>query len=287
MILRYLLLLLFPIFACSGPSETNKTIKTNSETNGFISLHPAITETIFYLGAQERLLGRSDYCKNPSETEKLPTFGTSLTPNLEKIAKEDPLGILVIRSFSSQKDSLEQLTTVHELGWLTREDIEVSITELGTLFETPEKAEELVSRFKQEFSPPEKLQNNQKVLMLMIGSDIQKGQLWYIRKDSLHGEALEVAGFQNAAPEMKTTPSMSIEELISINPDIILLMGPDDIEDSTTEKTISTLKQFTKIAAVEKNQIARIEMKNIHGTGPRILELPKKIIETIESFSKK
>ena len=79
---------------------------------------------------------------------------------------------------------------------------------------------------------------------------------------------------------------MSIEELISINPDIILLIGRDDIEAETLNQTLSILRKLTQITAVQKNQIARVNMKNIYGTGPGILELPQKINETIESFSK-
>lgn len=287
MFFRYILLLIFPILACSGEKQREKHSETIGTTSGFISLHPAITETIFYIGAQDKLVGRSDYCTNPSHAEKLPNFGTSFTPNLEAIAKEKPLGILADQSIAAQNDSLKQITAVHELAWLTKEDLEQSIAYLGKLLDAEEKSEALVSRIKKELAAPAKHQNDQKVLMVMLGSDINSGQIWYIRKDSLHGTALSAAGFQNAAPDIKATPSMSIEELISINPDIILLMGTADIDEKRTKDVISFMKQFSQIKAARDNRIARVQMHNIHGIGPGILELPQKIIETIESLPKK
>ena len=282
MIFRYFILLIFSFLACTNSvSETNDN---REKINGFISLHPSITETIFYLEAQDKLIGRSDYCSRPKEVRLLPKFGTSLTPNLEAIAKEKPKGVLV--SQSTEGDSLQQISTVHTLAWRTQEDMKSSIIDLGKLLETEQRAAELIRRFEQEFIIPEEPKTNEKVLMMMIGSDIQKGQIWYIRKDSLHGTALEVAGFQNAGPDVKTTPSMSIEELIAINPDIILLIGNDDIDEATLNQMLSILQKLTQITAVQKNQIARVKMQNIYGTGPGILTLPQKINETIESFSK-
>ena len=287
MFLRSLLLLCLPLLACSGSSLPEKNVETENKTSGLISLHPAITETIFYLGAQDKLIGRSDYCTNPSEAEKLAKFGTSFTPNLEAIAKEKPQGIFADQSIAAQNNSLKQLTTVHELAWQTKEDIESSIATLGQILEVRDAADALVLQFQQNLAAARQPQNKESVLMIMLGSDIQKGQIWYIRKDSLHGTALEAAGYHNAAPEVKTTPSMSLEELIAINPDIILLMGTDALNQKTVEDTISILRQLPQLNAAQRNHIARIHMHNVHGIGPGILELPQNIIKTIESLPHK
>jgi iron complex transport system substrate-binding protein len=276
--LRYFIFLLFPLLACSSTNQT--------ERKGFISLHPAITETIFYLNAQDKLVGRSTYCLNPSEAEALPVFGTSFTPNLEAIANKSPEALLADQSIGAQNSALKQITTVHELAWLSKEDIEASITELGKILQTEDAASALVQRFDLEFSISKSERDPRSVLILMLGSDMDKGQLWYIRKDSLHGTALEVAGFQNAGPEVKTTPSMSFEELILADPDIILLVGNEDIDQASTDKVIASLMRFSQIKAVQDKQIARIEMHNAIGIGPRLLELPAKIVETIALLPK-
>ena len=276
--LRYFIFLLFPLLACSSTNQT--------ERKGFISLHPAITETIFYLKAQDKLIGRSTYCNNPSEAEKLPVFGTSFTPNLEAIAQKSPKALLADQSIGAQNAALRQITTVHELAWLSKDDIESSIAELGKILQAEDAANTLVQRFEMEFSIPDTIIAPPRVLILMLGSDMDKGQLWYIRQDSLHGTALEVAGFQNAAPKVKTTPSMSFEELILSNPDIILLVGNESIDKASSEDMIASLMRFSQIKAVQNEQIARIEMHNAIGIGPRLLELPTKIIETIALLPK-
>ena len=258
--------------SCSSESLPQKS--------GFISLSPAITETIFYLNAQDQLIGRSDYCFDPMEAKQLPSFGTAFTPNWEALSAQAPKAILADQSIGSQNEAIKQIAPTYELAWLEEKDIEESIEKMGEILEKETEAKQLLLQFQEVFQKPKQL-DERKILILMLGSDISKGQIWYIRKDSLHGQALQATGFQNAAPEMLSTPSMSIEQLLQINPDIILLLGPDSITTETSQQSIAQLKQLSQLQAVKNQQIARIEMKNAMGIGPGILNLPAKIKETI------
>ncbi len=55
-----------------------------------ISLAPSLTEKLYDLKAEDQLVGVSDYCDYPAQTQTLPRCGTALMPNLEQIKELQP-----------------------------------------------------------------------------------------------------------------------------------------------------------------------------------------------------
>jgi ABC-type Fe3+-hydroxamate transport system substrate-binding protein len=165
-----------------------------SDNENVISLSPAITETIYALGAEQRLTGRSDYCIAPPQAGKIATFGTALTPNFEAIARIKPSHILLDNSLGAPAESLNSLAPVVQLPWLTVFDVSQSIRQLGLLFKKEEKANLLADQIVLALKPTH-TEQSPTMLALMSGSDIAKGQVWYMRSDSLHGAALKRLGF--------------------------------------------------------------------------------------------
>lgn len=55
-----------------------------------ISLSPQITESIYLLGGDEKIVGVTDFCKRPSGALKKEKMGTPLRPDVEKIVAMHP-----------------------------------------------------------------------------------------------------------------------------------------------------------------------------------------------------
>ena len=145
--------------------------ESSQSTDGFISLHPSITETFYALGADHLLKGRSDYCERPQSATTLPTFGTSITPNFERIAGANIAHIVGDNALSQHKDALDQLGTVHTLPWLSMEDMSQSIHQLGVMTDTVSVAKSLVDELTQTFQHQP---DGESVLLLLSGSVISK-----------------------------------------------------------------------------------------------------------------
>ena len=265
-----LLHLLFSVvlMGCTQPAQSPPSTHLR-----LISLIPAITETIFALKGQEHLIGRSDYCLYPESTQSLPSFGTSLTPNLESIAVAAPDDILIDASLSTPKSDLKQISTVTELPWLTVDEVSSSILRIGEMLKRPEQATKLSQQLVKGLAPTTS-PTSPTAIAIMSGSDIEKGQIWYLRSDSLHGSAVEAAGFRNAAPrDINGPPSMSLEALIAINPDVVLFIGTDDFNEQSAQKTIDSINKVSALTAVKKQQVVVIFGSNLLGVGPGILQL--------------
>ena len=69
-----------------------------------MSLAPAMTETLFALGAGAEVVGVSQYCDYPPEVVKLPKVGTFLTPNIEAIAGLRPTIVIGLQTSSDLRE---------------------------------------------------------------------------------------------------------------------------------------------------------------------------------------
>ena len=55
-----------------------------------VSLVPSVTETVFAIGAGDRLVGVSAFCDRPAEATRLPRAGSYLSPDIEAIVALKP-----------------------------------------------------------------------------------------------------------------------------------------------------------------------------------------------------
>jgi len=256
--------LLTAFFACS----TSTTPSTNEQR--FISLHPSVTETLYALGAENYTIGRSDFCAVPEQVSTLPSFGTAITPNFEQIAMAEPTYILGDSSLGQHQEALSQITTVKTLPWLSIEDMKTSIQTLGAITNTADQAKTIISDLDNAFTnlPTPKTD----VLLLLSGSEITKGQLWFIKPESIHGAMLEASGYANSVPKGQNIPQMSVESLLQLNPSVIAIFG-DKTTPTTEMKTKGeALRTLESLTAVKQGHICLLSLNNAFGTGPSIVD---------------
>ena len=242
----------------------------NSETTRLVSLHPSITETIYHLEGQKNLIGRSDFCKSPKQVEALPNTGTGLKPNVEKLVGLKPSHIFIDGSSGAEIEKLESIATVISLAWLTLEDVIASTLALGRILNKEAQAANLTNRYKKAFKST-KTQSSPTILMVFESSNLGSDALWFMRANCIHGQGVAACGFQNAAPPTSGPPSMSIEELIALDPDVLMVLtsNPDEKYHETLIRSFDKLPVLT---AVKNQRVRVLHEKNVMSTGPQILK---------------
>ena len=68
----------------------DRTVTLGSEPQKIISIAPNITEIIYALNSQDKLIGRSEYCDYPEEVKNIPSVGSIQDPGIEKIVELKP-----------------------------------------------------------------------------------------------------------------------------------------------------------------------------------------------------
>ncbi len=237
---------------------------------GAVSLSPALTETAFALGAAASLVGVSDYCELPDGL-KLPRIGSSLTPNYESITALAPSLILCDDSAAAKRRELSALASCEFLPWLTLTEVTASTRRLGQLLgreqEANTLAQELQARLSQ--APPP---DAPRVLLLLSYDASRPGELWFIKRNSLHGAALSAAGARNAVDrDVPGLPRLGTEELLRLDPDAVLIIPPPGATAQRRQELVQAFNALSPLKAVRQRKVSSVSAS--HSVGPSILEL--------------
>lgn len=238
-----------------------------------VSLAPAITETLIALEATDRLVGVSTYCRTDGLGE-LPRVGTALTPQYESLVRLEPTLILTSRVSGDQTELLSRIAPTRQLPWLTLEEVTGSVRELGELVGRPQAGRALAKRLEQVLSV-EPSADAPRVLLAMSYEDTGDPRIWFVRKNSLHGAALRAAGGRNAvSQDVAGQPHLSVEELLRLDPDrIILLEDADRTSAEEAARRLDQLRKLTPLGAVRRDRLGVVRLPNVFSGGPRILDL--------------
>jgi iron complex transport system substrate-binding protein len=126
--------------------ETGRTLRVPVSIERIVSLAPSLTETIYALGLQDRLVGDTDYCDYPPDALKKAKVGGAVNPNFEKIAALRPDLVLVTKSIN-RLDTVRALDTLGIPSYATDphtvDEIISSTEKLATVLGAPDTGKSL------------------------------------------------------------------------------------------------------------------------------------------------
>lgn len=239
-----------------------------------VSLSPAVTETLFALGVGAQVVGRSDFCTLPPDATHLPTVGTGLTPAYESIVRLQPTHIFTSASASDQRAGLGEIGPTTSLPWLTLEEVTSSVRSLGSLTGRTREGQALAQSLESALKHPPPA-DGPRVLLLMGAGGPDEASLFYVKPGSLHGRAMHAAGLRNAIEDHKPgAPTISLEGLMALDPDIILTMVPtDDLSPDARADLVKRFHNLTGLRAVRDGQVGVLAGSGYFSMGPTILSL--------------
>ena len=90
--------------------DYGRTVVVPSQPQRVVSLSPAVTEILFALGAQDLLVGRTDFCVYPDAAMDIPSIGGISNLNIESILALKPdlviSGSMVGKKVTDQMDAM-------------------------------------------------------------------------------------------------------------------------------------------------------------------------------------
>jgi len=238
-----------------------------------VSLSPAITETLFAIGAGPDVVGVSDYCNFPDEAKKLPRTGSALTPGYEAIVRLQPSLILTEAANSAPRRELSALGVTKFLPWLSLEDIVASTRLLGALTAHAEAAGALARKLWDRLAVAQ-APNGPRVLVVLGETSGKLSEIYFIKRNSIHGAVLRAAGARNAVDsDVPGVPRLSLEELLRLDPEEIIVLvspGPEALSDAQVLRDFEALEP---LSARKNKRISVLRSDSAFSNGPRILDL--------------
>jgi iron complex transport system substrate-binding protein len=208
-----LLFLICHAFASPAPSTPRR----------IISLVPNITEELFDLGVQDRIVGVTTYCQRPPEAQSKERVGTVVEVNVEKIVSLRP--DLVIASPLTDHKQLQKLQEVGirvEVFPPPRDfkALCVNFSQIARMVGKEEQAREIIQQAERELAT---IKGKVKgMLKPRVFVQIGERPLVAAGGDSFIDDFITFAGGINIAREVKTSV-YSREEVVRKNPDIIII----------------------------------------------------------------
>src|SRR6185503_18111696 len=91
--------------------DAGRTVTLAAPARRVVSLAPSSTELLFALGAGDRVVGRTTWCKYPAEATQVPAVGDGISPNIEAVVARKPDLVVLYRSAlnSTAAEQLQRL----------------------------------------------------------------------------------------------------------------------------------------------------------------------------------
>lgn len=231
-----------------------------------ISAAPAITEIIYALGEEKRMVGRTDFCDFPPQVKNIASIGGLEDPSIEAIAAINP--DLIIASTHFQKEmvgKIEQLKI--PIAVLKNQSSFGStyelIHEVASILKVEPRADSIIERMKAEVSEVEAAVSKVKTrptVYFVIG--FGKTGDYTAGGDTFIHQLIEMAGGTNIAADLKGW-SYSIEKLIEKDPDVIIIRTGD-------KEIFCKTHGYTNLKAVKTGRVYEIDNNLFEIMGPRL-----------------
>ena len=248
-----------------------------------ISLSPNITETLFALGIGERLVGRTDYCDYPSETQHIESMGDLFTPSIEKIVSAAP--DLVIISNLGQSQTIDAIETagipvafIDEPG--TMEGTFRIIEQVGEITGTEARAREIVLALQQTLETVAAKRSPGALPTVYYVAGFGEWGDFTATGDTFIHDIIVSAGAVNIA-EHAVNWSYQLELILANDPDIIILPPMWGSTFEQTKKEFVNHPSYSSLTAVKRDRIITIDSNLMERQGPRSAEAVQQLAQKI------
>jgi iron complex transport system substrate-binding protein len=218
--------------------EVGRRVAVPIDVRRIVTLAPNLAEIVYALGAQDRLVGVSQYTDHPPAAKSKPDIGMPVNPSLEAVVGAKPDLVLATTSinFAKTVDALAHLgIAVYTTDPHTVEGTLRSITDIGNVIGAAPQAQFLVSSLRARLDALHtKLADAPPTPALFV---VWENPLISIGNNTFIADALRWAGARSVIDTKDNWPQISMEEVVRLDPSYIIYadnqMGENGGEDSS------------------------------------------------------
>lgn len=252
------------LIGCAVIDDAGNHLQFNKPAERVVSLAPDLTESLFSIGAGNRVIGVVGGCDYPLAAKKIPRIGSYSGIDLEAILSLHPDLIVVWNDMFSR--DINKLKKCGIPVYVSRprylEDVPRTLKNLGCLTGTVSKANSVAAHFSQQLiSLQQQYQQRQPVnVFYQIGSS----SLLTINQTSWINQVIALCGGRNIFSGAKTAvPEVTWEAVVVRNPQVV-------ISDATDSHWRDRWQRWLLITAVKEKKLFSIDPDLIDRAGPRL-----------------
>jgi len=246
----------------------NRQVSIPNSPQRIVSLVPSVTEILFKLGLEQRIVAVTDFCTYPEAALKLPKVGGYADPSLESILIHKP--DLVIAAADMNRPALVRRLELMEIPVYvvhpqTVEATLATIEKIGAITGSKKPGKLLVASIKKRIQKVQRQIADLKPPTTLGCVMLQP--LTVAGPDTFIADIIDIVGGHNVVPKGPSRyPTWNTEALLAVDPEFIIV---------STYPGQPTPKHFfdhwPQLQAVRHQQIIEINADWIHRPGPRMI----------------
>jgi iron complex transport system substrate-binding protein len=237
-----------------------------------VSLSPSLTETLYALGAGDRLVGVTNDCDFPADALAKPKIGDMVNPNLERVTALHPDLVLItkegnrratltalehlnIPAFAVETERLEDISRMFR-------DVGRAVGETAAGVNLANALDQRVARVQHALAgrPAKRV-----VMVILLQPMVSVGHGTFLN------DLLERAGARSIADtDSQPWPKLSLEEILRSDPEYIVVTRSPGFSPGRDE--LLKLPGWRELTAVKQDRIVSLP-DTVQRPGPRIADL--------------
>ncbi len=237
-----------------------------------VSLVPSVTEIVFSLGAEERLVGRTDFCDYPAAVRGKPSVGGMVNPNLETLVALKP-DLVVATDEGNREETFRQLERlripiylVHANRIAETVDLIARVGELtGRQAEVPRLIGEMQRRIDAVRRAVAPFPRPRVLYVLWPEPLIVPGRA------SMLTELIEIAGGTSiTAGDGDAYPRLSLEAAVARAPEVIILADHSTGASTAGRASPEKWQGLVSVPAIRAGRLHSADLSILHRYGSRV-----------------
>jgi len=268
------------VAVADGPAAQRRA--TGQPAARIVSLAPNLTEILYALGLDCRVVGVTDHCDYPEEATRKAKVGTFWQPNLEAVVGAAPDLVLTL-------DMAQQRAVSHRLGRMgypcltlrieTVGELMAALETLGLALGCEDRADRLRASMAERMAAAGAGFGRPGPRVLWV---VQRRPLRVAGRGTFVDEIIRMAGGQNAmGPTVYRYPPIGGEQVLACRPDVIIEPARVDQVTACVGPRAEFWGRFKDIPAVTHGRIYQVNEGVVSRPGPRVADAVEQIAQCV------
>jgi cobalamin transport system substrate-binding protein len=239
-----------------------------------VSLVPSVTEIVFSLGAQARLVGRTDFCDHPAAVRDTPSVGGMVNPSLETLVGLRP-DLVIGTDEGNREETFQQLQRLGIPTYLVHANRIAEtvglIARVGALTghqaDVPRLTGEMLRRVEAIRRAVAPFPRPRVLYVLWPDPLIVPG------RGSMLTELIDIAGGASiTAGDADAYPRFSLEAAVARAPEVIILADHSTGSSTAGRAAPEKWQRLISVPAIREGRLHSADLSILHRYGPRVPE---------------
>lgn len=277
--IKQILLTLGLVLCLTGPAlglelhdQAGRLVKVPAKVQRIVALAPSITEIIYALGQEKKLVGVTQYSDYPEAAKDLPKIGSYVRLDLERIVALKPDICFGIRE-GNPKHQVEKIEAlgipVYIIDPRNAEGIMEAIKGMGSALGASGPAETLTQEMARRIAKVSRLANTASAKPRVF-FQVDAAPIITAGTNTFTHELITLAGGVNLGAGPVPYPRLSWEQALALNPEIVVITSMAG--GHSPESLKAQWRQWPQLPAVQRDRLHVVDAGLFDRPTPRFVE---------------